>query len=75
MKHLEKLQVDENQIVQHGFDSTFTFRTYKLEILDDVRVQYGATIPTQASRLVFEGASGASTKTIDGLKLSGAQNL
>lgn len=63
-------EVEDGQTVQDGFDNSFSFRTYKMEILDDAHVQHGATIPTGLSRLVFVGASGASTKTIDGLRIS-----
>lgn len=64
-------KVEDDQTIQDGFDNNFSFRTYDLSILDDARVQYGATIPGTKARLKIVGASGASSKEMDGLRLSG----
>lgn len=67
----KETRVDDGQSIQNGFDNEFMFRCIDLDILDDTRVQYGATIPTTLAKLEFTGAAGASTKTIDNVRLSG----
>jgi hypothetical protein len=60
--------VDAGDTILNMFNHTIEFVTYDDAITSDARVQYNSTIPGTAARVVFTGASGAHTLTIDNVK-------